>query len=77
MSQDEKVEAHVQYFAFKRIVKVFLTSTNKLDELKTQLKKYFVHLGENHTASHVFVQVPCVDLMVNKDENFYKIVYYP
>jgi len=40
-----------------------------LDELKTQLNKYFVHLGENHTTSHVFVQVSCADLGEDKDED--------
>jgi len=28
-----------------------------LDELKTQLNKYFFYLGENQIVSHVFIQV--------------------
>jgi len=33
-----------------------------LDELKTQINQYFVHLGENQTAFHVFVDISCIDL---------------
>jgi len=47
-----------------------------MDELKTQLNKYFVYLGENHITSYVFVQVPCVDLGADKDEDMWKTVYY-
>jgi len=46
-------------------------------KLKTQLNKYFVYLDENHTTSHVFVQVPCVDLGTDKDEDMWKTVYSP
>jgi len=53
MSQDGKVEGHVRYEAFKRTNKIFLTPTDKLEELKTQLNKYFVHLGGNQSACHV------------------------
>jgi len=48
-----------------------------MDELKTQLNKYFVYLGENHTTSHVFIQVPCVDLRADKYEYMWKTFYYP
>jgi len=48
---------------------------NKLDELKTQLNHNFVHLGENQTASHVFVQVPCINLRDDNDKG--TIVYHP
>ncbi|KEH24931.1 hypothetical protein MTR_6g008483 [Medicago truncatula] len=47
-----EVEDHVWYSTFKRTIKVFLTPDNKLDELKIQLKRYFVHLGENQRSSH-------------------------
>ena len=30
-----------------------------MDEVKTQLNKYFIYLAENHTTSHVLVHVPC------------------
>lgn len=36
-----------------------------------------VHLGENQTMSHVFVQVPYLDMKAGKDEHFFKTVYYP
>jgi hypothetical protein len=48
-----------------------------LDELKTQLNKYFVHLGEYQIAFQVFVQVPCVDLETDKDEDLWKIDHHP
>jgi len=41
-----------------------------MDESKTQLIKYFIYLGKNHTISHVFVLVPYVD---QKTET----IYYP
>jgi len=56
MSKDAEVETHVRYFAFKRTIEVFLAATDKLDELKAQLNRYFVHLGENQRTSHVFVR---------------------
>jgi len=55
MSTEGKVEAHVQYEAFKRTIKIFLTPTIKLDELKTQFNKYFVYICENQTTTRVFV----------------------
>jgi hypothetical protein len=53
----------------KKTIKVFLTPTDKLDELKAQLNRYFVHLGENQRTSHVFVQVPSVNLTADKDKD--------
>ena len=49
MSEDAQVEveAHVSYSATNKTIKVVLTPTDKLDELKTQFNKYFVHIGEN------------------------------
>jgi len=69
MYEDAHIKAHVQYSTFKKTIKVFLTSTNTLDELKAQLNKYFVYLGENHFTCHVFVQMLCVNLGANKDED--------
>ena len=48
-----------------------------MDEVKTQLNKYFVYLAENHTTSHVFVDVPCEYLGEDKDEDTLKMIYYP
>jgi len=66
-----------QYSAFKRTIEVFLTTIDGLDELKAQLNRYFVRLGENQRTSHVFVQVPCVNLAMDKDEGNWKTVYFP
>jgi len=48
MSQNAHIEGHVWYSPFKKTVKVFLTLTDTMDDLKTQLNKYFVHHGEDH-----------------------------
>jgi len=58
-------------------INVFLTPTDKLDELKTQLNIYFFHLGENQRTSHVFVHVTCVNLTTDKDEDGWNAVYFP
>ena len=67
MSEDAQVpvEAHVRYESVRKKVKVFLTPTDKLDELKAQLNRYFIQIGENQRTSHVIVQVPHVN--VRKD----------
>jgi len=77
MSQNAQIEGRGIYSAFRKTIKVFLTPTDTLDDLKTQLNKYFVFRGEDHNTSHVFVQVPCVDLGADKDEDIWKTVYYP
>ena len=61
----------------KKKNKDFLTPTDKLDELKTQLVKYFIHIGENQRTSHVVTHVSCVDLGEDKKEDFWKPVYFP
>jgi len=71
------VEAHIRYSSVKNKIKVFLTPTNKLDELKAQLNRYFIHIGENQRTSHVVVYVPCVDLGEDKEDDFWKTVYFP
>jgi len=48
-----------------------------MDALKTQLNKYFIHLGENHTTSYKFVHLPLVDLGAEKDEDIRETIYYP
>jgi len=42
LSQYVEIEGHVTYSAFKKTIKIFLTPTDTLDDLKTQLNKYFV-----------------------------------
>jgi hypothetical protein len=44
--------------------------------LKTQLKKYFVFHGEDHSTSHVFVLQLHYDLGKG-EEDMWKTVYYP
>jgi len=78
MSEDEhvEVEARVWYCATKKTIKVFLTPTDKFDELKAQLNKYFVHIGENQRTSHAFIEVPCVRLGAYKAEDSSTTVYF-
>jgi len=66
------VEDHVRYEAVKKKIKLFLTPTDKLDELKAQLDGYFIHVGENQRTSHIGV-----DLGDDKEWNFWKTVYFP
>jgi len=47
-----------------------------LADLKTQLNKYFVFRGEEHSTSHV-LQEPHYDLGEDKEEDMWKTVYYP
>jgi hypothetical protein len=75
ISQDAQIEAHVRYSDFKKTIKVFLTPTNTMVELKTQLRKYFIYVGENHTTYHVFEQVQCVNIVVDKNEDMWKTIH--
>jgi len=79
MSEDAQIpaEAHIIYEAVKKKIKFFLTHTDKLDELKAQLDRYFIHIGENRRTSHVVVNVPNVDLGEDKEDDFWKTVYFP
>jgi hypothetical protein len=77
MSQNAQIEGHVTCSAFKNTIKVFLTSTDTLDNLNTQLNKYFVFRREDHSTSHVFVQQPHYDLGADKEEDIWKTIYYP
>jgi len=45
-----------------------ITSSDSLDDLKSQLNTYFEHLGENQYTHHLFGQMPCIDLGEDKDE---------
>jgi len=71
MSEDAQVpvEAHVRYAGVKKNINVFLTPTDKLDELKAQLNRYFIHIDENQRTSHVVVHVSCVNLGKDKEYN--------
>ena len=60
----------------RKNIDVFLTPTEKLDELKAHLNKYFIHISENQRISHVIVHVSCVDLEEDYEEDFWKTGYY-
>jgi len=79
MSEDAQdlVEVHVLYEAVKKRVKFFITPTNKLDLLKAQLDGYFIQIGANQRTSDIVVNVSGVDLGEDKEEDFWKIVYFP
>jgi hypothetical protein len=47
----------------KKTIKVFITPTDTMDVLKTQLNKYIMYIGENHTTFHVLVQVYHVQIL--------------
>ena len=53
MSQDRKLEALVSYEAFKKTDKIFLTLTDKLDVLKTQLKQGQCGIAVAHYMIHM------------------------
>jgi hypothetical protein len=57
-----KIEGCVRYSAFKKTIKVIITPTDSLDDLKAQLNPYFEHPGENQYTRHLFGQMPCIDL---------------
>jgi len=54
MSEVAKIEGRVRYSAFKKTVKVMITSMDSLDDLKAQLNTNFEHLGENQYTRHLF-----------------------
>jgi len=46
MFEVAKIEGRVRYSAFKKTIKVMITPTDSLDDLKAQVNTYFEHLGE-------------------------------
>ena len=52
MYEVAKIEGRVRHSAFKKTVKVMITPTDSLDDLKAQLNTYFEHLGENQYTRH-------------------------
>ena len=57
MSQVAKIEGLVRYSAFKKTIKVTITPTDSLDDLKAQFNTYFEHFGENQYTRHLFGQM--------------------
>jgi len=79
MSEDaqDPVELHVLYVVVKKRVRFFVNPTDKLDELKAKLDGYFIHIGSNQRTSDVVVNVLGIDLGEDKEEDFWKTMYYP
>ncbi|RHN54117.1 hypothetical protein MtrunA17_Chr5g0403221 [Medicago truncatula] len=76
MSEVAQIEGRVRYSAFKKTVKVMITPTDSLENLKAQLNTYFEHLGENQYTRHLFGQMSCIDLGVDRDEYTWKMASY-
>ena len=76
MSEVARIEGRVRYCAFKKTVKVMITPTDSIDDLKTQLNTYFEHLGENQYTRHLFGQMPCIDIGEDRDEFKWKTASY-
>jgi len=76
MSEVAKIEGRVRYSAFKKTIKVMITPTDSLDDLKAQLNTYFEHLGENQYTRHLFGQMPCINLGEDRDEYAWKTTSY-
>jgi hypothetical protein len=73
----DPVEVHVLYAVVKKRVRFFINPTDKLDELKAKLDGYFIHICANQRTSDVIVNVSGVDLGEDKEEDFWKTVYFP
>jgi len=79
MSEDaqDSVKLHVCYVDVKKRARFFVNPTDKLDELKAKLDDFFIHIGSNRKTCDVIVNVSGVDLGEDKEEDFWKTVYYP
>jgi len=76
MSEVAQIEGRVRYSAFKKTIKVMITLTDTIDDLKAQLNTYFQYLGENQYTRHTFAHMPCMDLGADKDEDMWKTEIY-
>jgi hypothetical protein len=78
MSEDaqDPVEVHVIYEVVKKKVRFFINPIDKLDELKAKLDGYFIDIGANQRTSYVVVNVSGVDLGEDKEEDFWKTMYF-
>jgi len=65
----DPVELHVHYAAVKKRVGFFVNPTDKLDDLKTKLDGYFIHIDANQRTCYVIVNVAGVDLGKDKEED--------
>ncbi|KEH39670.1 hypothetical protein MTR_2g105470 [Medicago truncatula] len=79
MSEVAKIEGRVRYSAFKKTVKVMITPTDSLDDLKAQINTYFEHLGENQYTliyTSLVWSNACIDLGEDRDEYTWKTASY-
>ena len=76
MSEVTKIKGRVRYSSLKKTVKVMITLTDSLDDLKAQLNTYFEHLGENQYTHNLFAQMSCIDLGEDRDEHAWKTASY-
>jgi len=79
MSEDaqDPVKLHVRYLDVKKRAKLFVNPTDKLDELKAKLDDFFIHIVSTQRTRDVIVNVPTIDLAEDKEEDFWKTVYFP
>jgi len=79
MSEDaqDRVKLDVRYVDVKRRARFFVNPTDKLDELKTKFDDFFIHISSSHRTCDVIVNVSGLDLGEDKEEDFWKTVYYP
>jgi hypothetical protein len=79
MSEDaqDSVKLHVCYVDVKKMARFFVNLTDKLDELKAKLDDFFIHIGSSRRTCDVILNVSGVDLGEDKEEDFWKTVYYP
>jgi len=76
MYEVAKIEGRVRYSSFKKTIKLLITSTDTIDDLKAQFNTYFEYLGENQYTRYIFAHMPCMDLGADKDEDMWKIAIY-
>jgi len=79
MSEDaqDRVKLDVRYVDVKKRVRFFVNPTDKLDELKAKFDDFFINIGSNQRTCDVIVNVWGLDLGEDKEEDFWKTMYYP
>jgi len=72
MSEDaqDRVKLDIRYVDVKKRARFFVNPTDKLDA-------FFIHISSSHRTWDVIVNVAGLDLGEDKEEHFWKAVYYP
>ena len=73
----DPVKLIVRYIDVKKRAWFTVNPTDKLEELKTKHDKIFIQIGSNHRTRDVIVDVPGVDFGEEKEEDYWKTVYFP